>query len=54
MPKKAQQIWKSTFNKVLKDNPGDEAMAFKISWAAANKWLIENNYKKVEDKWVKE
>lgn len=54
MPKKAQQIWKSTFNQVLKDNPGDEAMAFKISWAAANKWLIENNYKKVEDKWVKE
>lgn len=54
MPKKAQQIWKSTFNSVIKDNPDDEATAFRISWSAANKWLLDNGYKKVEDKWVKE
>jgi len=54
MPKHAQHIWQSTFNQVLNDNPGDEATAFRIAWSAANKWLKENNYKKVEDKWVKE
>ncbi len=54
MPKQAQQIWKSTFNQVLKDNLGDDAKAFRIAWSAANKWLKDNGYKKVEDKWVKE
>lgn len=54
MPKHAQQIWKSAFNAALKEKPSDESYAFQVAWAAANKWLASNGYKKVEDKWVKE
>lgn len=54
MPKHAQQIWKSAFNAAFKEKPDDESYAFQVAWAAANKWLKANGYKKVEDKWVKE
>lgn len=46
LPKKAQTVWRSTFNAVYKKDNNEEK-AIKIAWSTVKKL-----YKKVKDKWV--
>ena len=47
LPWHAQSIFREAFNHAFETHPGDEAVAFRIAWAA-----VKRHYEQVGDEWV--
>ena len=47
LPPHAQDIFREAFNHAFAQHPGDEAIAFRIGWAA-----VKRSYEKVDGVWT--
>lgn len=53
MPEQAQRIWMEVWMSIYEETKSEQK-AFSGAWSKSQAWLKKNNYKKVNNEWIKE